>query len=225
MGNKWSQHKIGSKNSIYKNTSYFIFSIKSYFIFSMKSRTLGHKSDKSCNHRKDLFLLWAFLLFQGCKLSYWWYLGWTHSSLKECILLHFHGKGVQMLWSSLSAAGCSAGSRSILFRVGTQQLLETSCDKHTFCLWRLLLEAPGSGRWLLGERHRSWCARVGVARHQCQTGIHFQISLVWSDRPCDQSGGSNAMASPDPPSLLLAKIETHLIPECFFYFNSISIMF
>lgn len=51
-----------------------------------------------------------------------------------------------MLWSSLSAAGCGAGSRSILFRVVTQQLLDPSCGKQTFCLWPLLLEAAGSGR-------------------------------------------------------------------------------
>lgn len=125
----------------------------------MKSRALGHKSDKSCNHREDLFLLWTFFLFQGCKLSYWWYLGWTHSSLKECILLHFHVKGVHMLWGSLSAAGCSARDLSILFKIITPQCLKTSCGKGTsFCVWYLLLEAlwgPRGHSPPLGERCRN----------------------------------------------------------------------
>lgn len=173
----------------------------------MKSRALGHKSDKSCNHWKDLFLLWAFLLFQGCKLSYWWYLGWTHSSLKECILLHFHGKGVQMLWSSLSAAGCSAGSRSILFKVITQQLLDTSCGKHTFCLWHLLLEAPGSGRSMSAVvtfgRTGTEIGVPGWGWHgtSARQGCISQINPVWSGRLCDWSGSSSATASPDPPLL------------------------
>lgn len=111
----------------------------------MKSRALGHKSDKSCNHKKDLFLLWAFLLFQGCKLSYWWYLGWTHGSLKECILLHFHGKDVQMLWSSLFAAGCGAGPWSILFRVVAAAFGQQLWQTHLLPVARAP-EAPGSGR-------------------------------------------------------------------------------
>lgn len=153
----------------------------------MKSRAPGHKSDESCNHRKDLFLLWAFLLFQGCKLSYWWYLGWTHSSLKECILLHFHGKGVQLLWSSLSAAGCGAGSRSIFFRVVTQQLLDSSCGKHKnpsacgLCSWQLLALGGLGVHWLLlGELAQELV---------CQDGWHGTRDAfpkpVWSARLCD----------------------------------------
>jgi len=87
---------------------------------------------------------------------------WTHSSLKECILLHFHVKGVQTLWGSLSAAGCSARCPSILFKIITRQRLNAGRGKRTsFCVWRLLLGAPGSVRstrtWsLVGERHRNW---------------------------------------------------------------------
>lgn len=67
--------------------------------------------------------------------------------MKECILLHFHVKGVQTLWGSLLAAGCSARYLSILFKIITRQHLNTGCGKRTFfCMWYLLLEGLGSVR-------------------------------------------------------------------------------
>lgn len=115
----------------------------------MKSTALHYKSDKSCNHRKDLFLLWTFFLFQGCKLSYWWYLGWTHSSLKECILLHFHAKGVQTLWGSLSAAACSVLYLSISFK--------------TVARWHL--SAGGAAPWCWAKATR--CGAQHCLSHPC----------------------------------------------------------
>lgn len=73
-------------------------------------------------------------------------------------------KGVQTLWGSLLAAGCSARYLSILFKIITQQHLNTGCGKRTFfCVWYLLLEAPSSVR--------SRRARVTLGRKAQKFGL------------------------------------------------------
>lgn len=163
----------------------------------MKSRALDHKSDKSCNHRKDLFLLWAFLLFQGCKLSYWWYLGWTHSSLKECILLHFHGRMFRCYGAHFVLLDAVLG-------------LDPSCLglEHSSFWTPAMADTPSASSWFrevcecIGHSgddwHRNWCARVGWHGTSARQGCISQTSPVWSDRLCDQC---SATASPDPPLL------------------------
>lgn len=82
--------------------------------------------------------------------------------MKECILLHFHVKGVQTLWGSLLAAGCTAGYRSILFRIVTRRRLSTGRGKRAFlCLWELLRGAPGPvgsprARVAFGRKAQKW---------------------------------------------------------------------
>lgn len=93
------------------------------------------------------------------------------------------------------------------------------------CSWKLLVlgvhERVGHfwGHW-----HRNWCARAGWHGARARQGSMSQISPVWSDRPCDRSGGSSAMASADPPLLPCWLKQTHLIPDCLLYFNSISVI-
>lgn len=49
-----------------------------------------------------------------------------------------------MLWSSLLLLDVVLGLDPSCLGL-EQQLLDSSCGKHTFCLWHVLLEAAGSG--------------------------------------------------------------------------------